>query len=39
MRGVWRRNEDGFPTWDGTPDAVVDRVSELPPLLREWGGA
>jgi putative hydrolase of the HAD superfamily len=39
MRGVWRRNEDGFPTWDGEPDAVVDRVSELPPLLREWGGS
>lgn len=39
MRGVWRRNDDGFPTWDGEPDAVVDRVSEIPPLLRQWGGA
>jgi putative hydrolase of the HAD superfamily len=39
MRGVWRRNESGFPTWDGTPDAAVDRLAELPPLLRKWGGA
>src|ERR671930_2024691 len=29
MRGVWRRNDYGFPTSDVTPDAVVDRVSEL----------
>ncbi|HUQ41755.1 MAG TPA: HAD family hydrolase, partial [Candidatus Limnocylindrales bacterium] len=38
MRGVWRRNDSGFPTSDITPDAIVDRVSELPPLLRTWGG-
>ena len=38
MRGIWRRNEDGFPTWDGTPDAIVDQLSELPELLRSWGG-
>jgi putative hydrolase of the HAD superfamily len=38
MRGVWRRNTDGFPAWSGTPDAIVDRISELPPLLRSWGG-
>jgi putative hydrolase of the HAD superfamily len=38
MRGVWRRNDDGFPTWDGEPDAIVDRVSELPELLRSWRG-
>ena len=38
MRGVWRRNDDGFPTWDGAPDAQVDRLAELPPLLRTWGG-
>jgi len=39
MRAVWRRNDYGFPTADAVPDAVVDRVSELPALLREWGGA
>jgi putative hydrolase of the HAD superfamily len=39
MRGVWRRNDYGFPTWDGTPDAAVDRLAELPPLLRKWGGS
>ena len=38
MRGIWRRNDYGFPTSTVTPDAVVDRVSELPPLLRGWGG-
>jgi len=39
MRGVWRRNDDGFPASEITPDAVVDRLSELPALLRGWGGA
>ena len=39
MRGVWRRNEEGFPAWDGTPDAEIDRLAELPALLRRWGGA
>lgn len=38
MRGIWRRNASGFPTSDVVPDAVVDRLSELPPLLRSWGG-
>ena len=39
MRGVWRRNDSGFPPSDVTPDAIVDKVSELPPLLKTWGGA
>ncbi len=39
MRGVWRRNGSGFPPSDIAPDATVDGVSELPPLLRRWGGA
>ena len=39
MRAVWRRNDYGFPTSDAVPDAVVDRVSELPAFLHEWGGA
>ena len=39
MRGIWRRNAYGFPTSPVEPDAIVDRLSELPPLLRSWGGA
>ncbi|MDO8506688.1 MAG: HAD family hydrolase [Candidatus Limnocylindria bacterium] len=39
MRGIWRRNDSGFATSDVTPDAIVGRLSELPPLLRGWGGA
>ena len=38
MRGIWRRNDSGFPTGNVEPDAVVDRLSELPPLLQQWGG-
>jgi putative hydrolase of the HAD superfamily len=38
MRGVWRRNDYGFPASHVVPDAVVDRLSELPLLLRSWGG-
>jgi len=39
MRGVWRRNDSGFPTSSVAPDAIVDALSELPALLRSWGGA
>ncbi len=38
MRAIWRRNDYGFPTSAVTPDAIVDRVSELPLVLRSWGG-
>jgi len=38
MRGIWRRNDSGFPTSTVQPDAIVDHLSELPPLLRTWGG-
>ncbi len=38
MRGVWRRNDYGFPTSPVTPDAIVDRLAEMPTLLRSWGG-
>jgi len=39
MRAIWRRNESGFPSSDVAPDAVIDALAELPPLLRSWGGA
>ncbi len=39
MRAIWRRNDSGFPSSDVTPDAIVDALAELPPLLRSWGGA
>ena len=39
MRGIWRRNDAGFPTSGVTPDAIVDQLSELPDLLRGWGGS
>jgi putative hydrolase of the HAD superfamily len=38
MRGIWRRNDSGFPAGDVRPDAVVDSLSELPDLLQKWGG-
>lgn len=39
MRGIWRRNDSGFPGSPVTPDAIVDRLAELPALLRSCGGA
>ena len=39
MRAIWRRNDSGFPAPLVAPDAVVDALAELPPLLRSWGGA
>lgn len=39
MRGIWRRNDAGFPASDVTPDGVVGSLAELPGLLRSWGGA
>ena len=40
MRGVWRANTSPWPRPpDVVPDAVVDRLAELPPLLQGWGGA
>ena len=38
MRAVWRRNEYGFPMSAAVPHAEIDTLSELPELLRSWGG-
>ena len=35
MRAVWRRNSD-VPTYDVEPDAVIDRLPELIPLVDKW---
>ena len=39
MRGVWRKNESGFPSSIAVPSAEITRLSELPELLQRWGGA
>jgi putative hydrolase of the HAD superfamily len=38
MRAIWRRNDYGYPTSAVAPDAIVDRIAELPLLLQRWGG-
>jgi putative hydrolase of the HAD superfamily len=39
LRGVWRANASPWPRPpEVVPSAVVDRLSELPALLRGWGG-
>jgi putative hydrolase of the HAD superfamily len=39
LRGVWRANTSPWPRPpEVVPSAVVDRLSELPALLRGWGG-
>ncbi len=39
MRGIWRKNESGFPSSIAVPTAEVEKLSELPALLQKWGGA
>ena len=39
MRGVWRKNQSGFPSSIAVPTAEVEKLSELPGLLQKWGGA
>jgi putative hydrolase of the HAD superfamily len=36
LRGVWRRNEF-VPGYDVEPDAVIDRLRDLEPILERWG--
>ncbi|MGH2604882.1 MAG: HAD family hydrolase, partial [Dehalococcoidia bacterium] len=39
MRAVWRQNDNPWPRGEGIqPTATVTRLSELPALLRTWGG-
>lgn len=40
LRVVWKRNDRPWPRPEGVePTAVVERLEELPALLRAWGGA
>ena len=40
MRAVWKRNVRPWPRPEGlVPTATIDRLAELPSLLRSWGGA
>lgn len=39
MRGVWRKNQSGFPSSIAVPTAEIEKLSELPDLLKKWGGA
>ena len=37
MRAVWVRNDNRYPVPEGVvPDAAIDRLSELPQILRSW---
>ena len=39
MRAVWRENDSPWPRGEGiVPTATIRRLSDLPPLLRAWGG-
>jgi putative hydrolase of the HAD superfamily len=35
LRGVWRRNTS-TPSYDVEPDAVIDTLSDLPPIVDAW---
>jgi putative hydrolase of the HAD superfamily len=39
MRAVWRKNESGFPSSIAVPTAELEKLSDLPDLLKKWGGA
>ena len=40
MRAIWRENTNPWPKPEYiTPSATVQTLSELPNLLRSWGGA
>lgn len=40
MRAVWKQNESPWPKPENiTPTATITHLSELPRLLRSWGGA
>jgi putative hydrolase of the HAD superfamily len=38
MRAVWKRNEGPWPKPEGVePSATIERLAELPSVLRSWG--
>jgi putative hydrolase of the HAD superfamily len=37
MRGVWVRSPH-TPPWEVEPDAVIDSLDELVPLIDKWAG-
>ncbi len=39
MRAIWKRTDAGYPTSDAVPTATIERLAEIPPLLRAWGGS
>ena len=36
MRGVWKRHRHSPPLGDVVPDATIELLSELPPLVEQW---
>ena len=38
MRAIWRKNDSGFPMSVAVPTAELERIGDLPDLLRSWGG-
>jgi len=36
MRGIWRRNTDTPVRDDITPDATIETLGEVPPLVTGW---
>ena len=40
MRAVWKRNDRPWPKPEGVePSATIERLAELPAVLRSWGGS
>lgn len=37
MRGIWRPHDQSPPLGDVVPDAVIQRLDELPALIAKWG--
>jgi putative hydrolase of the HAD superfamily len=40
MRAVWKRNDRPWPKPEGVkPSATIERLAELPAVLRSWGAS